>query len=136
MTTKIKHNYKELFRVNENEFKTIVENQFPSKTRKQKIRSTFAGYEFNIDRVLKFETIGRKCIHCEILGTYWKLGEGADKGLHFDLYGTNDNNEEVMLTLDHIHPKSKGGPNHITNYQCLCFLCNSIKKDNLETNTI
>lgn len=32
-----------------------------------------------------------------------------------------------MLEVDHIYPRSKGGADHITNYQCLCKICN-IKK--------
>ncbi len=34
------------------------------------------------------------------------------------------------LSKDHIHPKSRGGRNEITNYQVLCKFCNQ-KKANL-----
>lgn len=34
---------------------------------------------------------------------------------------------DVVLTIDHIVPVSKGGTNHITNLQPLCRSCNSSK---------
>ena len=37
--------------------------------------------------------------------------------------------EITDLTRDHIVPKSKGGPNDISNIQLLCELCNRIKSD-------
>ena len=39
---------------------------------------------------------------------------------HFNLYGVNNLGEEVMFTKDHIIPKSKGGKNHVSNYQTMC----------------
>jgi len=46
---------------------------------------------------------GYRCLKC-----------GADKG----------------LTLDHVKPRSKGGSNHFSNLQTLCFSCNTKKGSN------
>lgn len=35
------------------------------------------------------------------------------------------------LTIDHIHPLSKGGTNELSNLQALCFRCNCFKDDKL-----
>ena len=48
---------------------------------------------------------------------------------HFNLYAINDSGDEVLMTKDHIIPKSKGGKNHLSNYQPMCCYCNC-KKDN------
>lgn len=31
--------------------------------------------------------------------------------------------------IDHVIPKSKGGPNHLLNFQPLCYRCNTAKAD-------
>jgi len=41
---------------------------------------------------------------------------------------------DVVLELDHINPKSKGGKGNIDNYITACFECNRGKRDNLLTN--
>jgi 5-methylcytosine-specific restriction endonuclease McrA len=48
---------------------------------------------------------------------------------HFNLYAIDDNGDEILMTKDHIIPKSKGGRNHLSNYQPMCCVCNQ-KKDN------
>ena len=49
---------------------------------------------------------------------------------HMNMYGIDENGEEVLFTKDHIKPKSKGGRDHILNYQTMCTVCNS-KKGNI-----
>ena len=41
------------------------------------------------------------------------------------------NGNQVELEVDHIHPRSKGGENDISNLQTLCRKCNQGKKDRL-----
>ena len=38
-------------------------------------------------------------------------------------------NKEKALEVDHILPKSLGGKDELSNFQALCFSCNSMKKD-------
>lgn len=40
---------------------------------------------------------------------------------------------KVKLEVDHIVPVSKGGTNHVTNLQCLCFDCNRGKSNKLKS---
>jgi diadenosine tetraphosphate (Ap4A) HIT family hydrolase/5-methylcytosine-specific restriction endonuclease McrA len=37
--------------------------------------------------------------------------------------------EEKSLEVDHIHPKSLGGKDDISNYQALCYSCNAAKRN-------
>ena len=49
-------------------------------------------------------------------------------GWHLNLYGLRDK-KEVMLTVDHIIPKARGGSNELHNLQVLCEPCNVAKAD-------
>lgn len=90
------------------------------------------------DRYQNFFENGTECIQCGIKGEYfWLETDSNKKGMptdnwHFNLYGTDDNGKEMMLTKDHIKPKSKGGKNHVSNYQCMCERCNHKKADKYE----
>jgi len=72
---------------------------------------------------------GVKCATCGIEGIYFYKERGGirDKIFHVNLYGVNDEGEEVLMTKDHIKPKSKGGMDHIDNMQTMCYICNSKK---------
>ncbi len=48
--------------------------------------------------------------------------------VHFNLYGELQGNL-ILMTKDHIIPRSQGGLNCAKNYQTMCTLCNHAKKD-------
>lgn len=55
-----------------------------------------------------------------------------DKSYHLNLYAVDDNGDEILMTKDHIMPRSKGGIDDISNYQTMCKLCNEAKGNKLE----
>lgn len=46
---------------------------------------------------------------------------------HLNMYAMRENGTEIMMTKDHIIPRSRGGPNLMWNYQTMCQPCNSRK---------
>lgn len=95
--------------------------------------------EFDGHRVkmnsLRYQTFSRSisCIVCGIEGRYFRLEKHAlhadisGNSFHFNLYSVGDTGNEILMTRDHIVPKSKGGKNHISNMQTMCRRCNSKK---------
>lgn len=70
------------------------------------------------------------CVQCGIAGTFFAKERSIyqpDAGYHFNLYGNRPDGSEVMMTKDHIIPKSKGGVNKMSNYQTMCAPCNERK---------
>jgi 5-methylcytosine-specific restriction endonuclease McrA len=79
-----------------------------------------------------FVAKGTTCKRCGLKGSYFCLEKHSattSNKFHFNLYGIDKDGTEVMLTKDHIVPKSKGGPNRLDNYQTLCERCNARKGD-------
>ena len=79
-----------------------------------------------------FAEKGTKCVSCGIVGIYFALERGQKdnpKRFHFNLYGRDKRGYEVMITKDHIVPRSKGGKNRLSNYQPMCYRCNQKKAD-------
>lgn len=80
-------------------------------------------------RSMRYKTFiekGYKCACCGRVGAYYALecNEGSNiKRAHFNLYSEDD----VLMTKDHIFPKSKGGKDTIENMQTMCAICNSEK---------
>lgn len=76
-------------------------------------------------------TISRSCHVCgltgEIICLDVKRKGKKQKRAHFNLYGITPSGRVVMMTKDHIIPKSKGGRDVISNYQTMCETCNGKK---------
>lgn len=75
---------------------------------------------------------GCQCVACGLKGKYFALERhlsGSPYKYHFNLYGRDVAGKEIMLTKDHIVPRSKGGKNRLDNYQVLCSPCNTNKAD-------
>ena len=85
-------------------------------------------YKINLKRAKIFHKKGLVCVNCGAVGKFFALETDKGGGLHLDLYGYIDE-EEVLMTIDHIVPKSKGGVNDNINYQTMCKLCNEQKAD-------
>ena len=84
----------------------------------------------NSERYHVFLQKGTKCVCCGLEALYFaKERHGNNMRYHFNLYGINSENEEVLFTKDHIIPKSKGGLNCLINYQTMCSKCNETKAD-------
>jgi hypothetical protein len=87
------------------------------------------------DRLVMFKEKGVKCVCCGIEGQFFlKLKSKITKVTepwHFNLYAEKDG-ELILMTKDHIIPKSKGGPNHLSNYEPMCEHCNLKKGDKYE----
>lgn len=66
---------------------------------------------------------GISCVVCGVTATHIALGEDKAGGKHLDLYDDLGN----ALTVDHVIPRSKGGPNRLDNYQTMCKCCNQLK---------
>lgn len=106
--------------------------KWPSKTFKRNSIRTIDGYEFkNYSwRYLNMIINGAVCVKCGVEGVEFRLERdtmGTAKGHHFNLY-TKDG---IMITKDHIIPKSKGGLDSLENFQTMCSPCNWEKGDTL-----
>jgi hypothetical protein len=80
---------------------------------------------------------GYTCLRCGLTGdkaALWTdLKDGDPRSVHTDLVGFDKDGDIFMITRDHIHPRSKGGPTNIENLQPLCSLCNARKSDRVES---
>jgi len=51
---------------------------------------------------------------------------------HLNLYAIDDEGNEVLMTKDHIIPRSAGGSNSLSNLQTMCHSCNIQKSDTIQ----
>lgn len=88
--------------------------------------------KMNSQRYLLFKD-QRNCQCCGVEGITFILQHNLNQvNYHFNLYA-KENDEYVLMTKDHIQPKSKGGKNSLSNYNTTCCICNHLK-DNSEIN--
>lgn len=121
-------------------FKFVLENNGESK-KLGKVRAEFDGHmikPYSL-RYLNFIHNGTKCVCCGVEGTHFykertldKNGNPIDGGnnyghYHFNLYGIDDNGEEVLMTKDHIIARKLGGKDVVDNFQPMCTKCNCEK---------
>lgn len=101
--------------------------------KKNKIKVDFDGdlIKVSSDRLVLFKDKGCKCVVCGIEGTYLQKESHHNDNPHFNLYATDEDGEPVLMTKDHIIPKSKGGKDCQANYQPMCHPCNNKKGSNL-----
>lgn len=79
-----------------------------------------------------FINSGLKCHACGLEGTVFiKEKHRCESIWHFNLYGYNEQGNEVLFTKDHIIPRSRGGSNKVENLKTMCRPCNE-KKNNID----
>lgn len=90
-------------------------------------------FKKNSPRLILFNTKGTVCVTCGIEGIVFVL-ETHDLRItpHLNLYGVNADGDRVLMTKDHILPKSKGGENTLENYNTMCSPCNAEKGNTTE----
>jgi hypothetical protein len=110
-------------------YATTVKNKQPGSER------TYDGQPIWMNS-LRYQTFAKsiQCVNCGLEGRFFALERSKSQEserCHFNLYGMNENGEEVLFTKDHILPKSKGGADHIDNLQTMCYRCNEAKADSV-----
>lgn len=82
------------------------------------------------DRYKLFLSKGYVCVSCGIVGKIFALEKQLnEKSYHLNLYAIDEYGKEILMTKDHIVPRSKGGKDNLDNYQTMCTTCNFEKGD-------
>lgn len=79
-------------------------------------------------RLQTFAIYGTHCITCHKEATHFAIERHKEnEAYHLNLYGFQDNGEELLFTHDHIIARSLGGADNTNNTQTMCTVCNSNK---------
>lgn len=83
-------------------------------------------------RLSLFVKKGTACVvtGCNVVGQFFALQKHKKQKTtkwHLNLYGRVSTGELMMLTMDHIRPKSLGGLTELDNLQCMCSYHNEKK---------
>lgn len=72
-----------------------------------------------------------QCLCCGIKTAFAAVETSKSANdFHMNFYGLTETGEEVLMTWDHIKPRSLGGKSGQYNAQCLCTVCNCLKGNN------
>ena len=102
----------------------------------RKVKILLRGEQVKVSslRLQTFATHGVKCVKCGIQGAHFLLERSTDNiPWHLNLYALREDGVEVLMTKDHIQPRSKGGFDRLDNLQPMCFPCNQEKADHEPT---
>lgn len=89
-------------------------------------------YHMKVNHSTRYECFSRKlsCARCGVVGERFALesqvGKGEVSNAHGNLYGIRSDGKEVLMTQDHIVPRSMGGTDHISNLRTMCEECNML----------
>ena len=87
----------------------------------------------NSARLVLFRTKGCTCVRCGVEGNVFILEtHRKEVGPHLNLYAELPDGKLILITKDHIVPRSRGGANSLANYQTMCTKCNIKKGSSLE----
>lgn len=74
---------------------------------------------------------GFRCVTCGLTPAFFAVETDAwapaGTKPHLNLYGYNEEAEEVLFTHDHVLARGLGGRDHISNTQLMCLPCNGEK---------
>ena len=74
------------------------------------------------------------CVSCGVIGSIFRLQKqpNRDEAPHLNLYGLK-NGKWILMTQDHIYPRSRGGKDRLDNLCTMCEECNMKKGDQIVT---
>ena len=87
-------------------------------------------FKFRGWRLSTFVRKGHVCVRCGREGSHFYVERHPNEtqgGKHLNLYAVDPDGTEVLMTVDHIVPKSLGGSNDLSNLQPMCMPCNQEK---------
>lgn len=94
---------------------------------------TLDGETMNVSTRMKTYLKGVVCVRCGLKGKYFMKTKYSNQPRpHLNLYAIDERGREVLMTSDHILPKSKGGGSSLGNRQPMCAECNTEKGNQIE----